>query len=535
VQAVAERLVLEGRINIGEDVSVISSPRGFLLGLPGMGKQGLKDQAAAVWREGILTLSNLEAENLEPLVLLSLRSQGRNAEAGPGIFVGRLVRESLFAFPLPMKFILLGSFFLTVFLLVFLLFNLRQDSMTVIRSRLKRLQSGLLRQYYEHKGDMDWKRWARELEQRRAEVRAEIKRDLRRGRKNSPVQAELDTLIDLTWDELVASIGSRPAAEIDEEKLRAMIRDIVSDAGAPEAGDPEARDRKDGPAGTETAEELEEPEELEELAEADEPDELAESEDLEELDALEELDQAMETADEPEELTGLEPVEDEEMLEEMDEEKSPEGTLVTPAAFEPGPEAELEPLEEASEINPSETNPPETKPPEASAKSSEAKSPEAPAKPSEDLDAIASRIEFGLGEESGEGEDGGAMNLDMSSPFAALSFESPGFSGGDGGEEDRESGEQGKKKLPVEAGDDSGLEEITGDGGLPFIYQPFLFPGNAKPLALRPIADQGGEPIREQNGVHLINSEILDPSQENSGHLDPKFLHLVKSIIGNKD
>ncbi|MDR3248274.1 MAG: hypothetical protein LBT39_05755, partial [Treponema sp.] len=82
---------------------------------------------------------------------------------------------------------------------------------------------------------------------------------------------------------------------------------------------------------------------------------------------------------------------------------------------------------------------------------------------------------------------------------------------------------------------ESGLVEITKDGGLPFIYQPFLFQGNEKPLTLRAEADPNGPPIQEQNGVHQINSEILDPDQESTRRLDQKFLNLVESILNKEE
>jgi hypothetical protein len=495
VRALAERMIREGRIKVGEDVSVVSRPGGFLLGLPRAGKESLKGQTAAAWEEGILNLSGLDEESLEPLVLVSAKYTGTAGRDNETVFVGRLVQESLFAFPPLMEFILLGSFFLTVFLLVFLLFNLRQDSVTVISSRLKLLQSGLFQQYYEQKGLMDWKHWARELEQRRGEVRAEIKRDLPRGSKKPPVQAKIDALIDLSWDEVVATIGSRPAVELDEGKLRAIVADVLQHSGGL---------LPDGAAGPAAGGNAVPAEEIEELGEPENPAE-AEPELLEELGAEESPSGDWKPA-------GPVETEDAEVLEELEELEEPEKTkssgeiLVTPEAFESIPEAELEPLEEAA-------------PPLSGSPG--------------DLDALASQIEFGPpgGEESAGEEE----SPDIASPFDSLSFESPSFPGNDetAGEAVPNPGER-KKKVEADA-DDTGLTEITGEGGLPFIYQPFLFRGNGKPLFLRPLEDNEGESIRERNGIHVINSDILDPNLESSDHLDPKFLQLVQSIIVKKD
>jgi hypothetical protein len=493
VRAVAERLVQGGQIKVGEDLAVVSSPGGFLLGLPGMGKENLKDQAAAVWGEGGFELSSLDAEGVEPLALISTKYGGGDSEPPPGledprdagvVFVGRLVQESIFTFPPLMRMILLEAFFLTIFLFVFLLFNLRQDSVTVIRRRLKGIQSSLLHQYYERKEAVDWKRWTYELEQRRGEVRAQIKRDLPRRGKKQPVQADIDALIDLSWDEMIAALGGRSAVEVDEEKMRALILDILRQPGSLSPDRAEESSPAAGGGGPVQA--ADEPEELEELGDLEEPAELIEVE----PEILEDLGAG-------ENLIALEDPEDGEVADEKD---SPGGIVVTPEAFMIEPEAaELEPLEEAAEPL-----------------------------SYEELEAAASNIEFGSGIEA---EEKAGSGPEVFSPFEALSFESPSFSGdADAGISD--SGEDRKKKRSVDgAGDDTGLTEITGDGGLPFIYRPFIFRGNGKPLFLQPLDDNMEGPIREQDGIHLINSDILDPDLESSDRLDPKLLRLVESII----
>jgi hypothetical protein len=221
VRAITERLVGAGRIKVGEDVSVIAEPRGIVSGLPRAGRNALLSLIASVWGDGILSPSALNSTVTEThLTLIS-------AKTGQGIYIGRLVDESLLVFPQAMKIIILISFLLTVYLIIFLLFNLRQDTITIIQSRLKRLQVNLIEEYYEHKGDVDWKQ---ELEQRREDVRAELKRGIKikPGTANSE---NIDTFIDKSWDELVMAIGGRVerrgGAGIDEEKLRSILTRIL--------------------------------------------------------------------------------------------------------------------------------------------------------------------------------------------------------------------------------------------------------------------------------------------------------------------
>jgi hypothetical protein len=448
-----------------------------------------------------------------------------------------------------MKFILLGSFLLTVFLIVFLIFNLRQDSMTVIQSRLKRLQTALIQQYYELKGDMDWKHWSRELAQRREEIREEVKHGLPRAAVTGKKAADLDTLIDHSWDELITAIGGRPTAA-------AAATAPTAAAAAPTAAAPIA----DAPAAAEEQEELEE---LEEVSEAEEVLEAEETELLEELEAVEEIPEADD---------------DVEVLEEADDTTGE--TIITPEAFiaedaggleaelEPldeAPEAELEPVDDVAELEP--IDEPDDAPTGDPANAPESARDAALAAEGEtmgggdaspiNLAELASQIEFGtVGETATDDGEAPAVDLDVSSPFDVLSFETPSFSPDDdaaataggqdaaghediapiGGEDaNAANAAAGKKKQQIElARNNSGLLEITEEGGLPFIYQPFTFQGNSKPQILRPIDEPDGEPIHEQNGVHLIDNEVLVNPQENAQKLDPKFLNLVESIL-NKD
>jgi hypothetical protein len=100
---------------------------------------------------------------------------------------------------------------------------------------------------------MDWGRWNRELEQRREDVRNELKKGLKDSDKN---KNDIDVLIDKSWDELLTVIDGYRDSSVTVEKLQAAI-----------------------PARVEEEEELEELECVEDLEEA---------ESVEELEAVEE-------------------------------------------------------------------------------------------------------------------------------------------------------------------------------------------------------------------------------------------------------
>jgi hypothetical protein len=301
VRAVTERLIGKGRIKAGEDVFIIASPPGIVSGLPGTARTNILSRISSVWNEGFLSLTPLNSAASETTLALV------SSKTDQGIFVGRLVNENLLAFPPTMKVILLVSVFLTLYLAIFFSFNIRQDTLTVIQNRLKGLQISLIEQYYDRKGDVDWTHWLRELEQRREDIRAEVKRGIRtsQGRRS---EEDIDSLIDKSWDELLTVIGGRRNAGtgIDEEKLQSILNRILQ--AAPGLPTPSPAVQPEPPAAVPAkpagkAEAAEEAEELEELEEIEEPEEAEELEELEEIGGPEEAADTAEPVEELEELT----------------------------------------------------------------------------------------------------------------------------------------------------------------------------------------------------------------------------------------
>ena len=356
VRGLAERLTSEGRLRVGEDLAPVGEPSGVVSGLPRVGREDLLSAVAQVWSDGTFGPTPLATGSSgSSFALISSKTSG-------GIITGRLVSESVFAFPPAMKGILLVSFFLTVYLVVFLLFNLRQDSLTVIRDRIKRFQIALMEEYYDRKGDLDWNRWKRELEQRRDEVRAELKRDLH-GSVPKRLKADVDELIDKSWDELLTAIGGRMTApvtaQLDEGKLQDILGRVMALAptAAPVAAPaaPQAKPKKSAakpspaPKPIAPVEEAEAEEDLEEVAEAEAVEDLEEIAEAEAEEELEEVAEA-EAEEDLEEVAEAEAVEDLEEIAEAEAEEDLEEIAEAEAEEELEEVSEAEAEEELEEI-----------------------------------------------------------------------------------------------------------------------------------------------------------------------------------------
>ena len=158
------------------------------------------------------------------------------------IFSGFFERYDLSEGP---RILLLAAFFITVYLIIFLLLNLRQDPVSIVQNRLKRLQLDLVEQLCEFQGNVDLGHWNQELERNREEIKARLKQGIK---SSSASESEnIDAIIDKSCGELLSVIENcMPAnprgAALDEEKLFSVLNRIISalPSPAPPAAPPAA-------------------------------------------------------------------------------------------------------------------------------------------------------------------------------------------------------------------------------------------------------------------------------------------------------
>lgn len=292
-----------------------------------------------------------ESVNLAEQIRPTLEGEGEQAfrvetDDGVQFLVPQIVHgETRLATIAPLQEFLIGSHlqviilvgvFLTAFLLIFLLLNIRQDSTLLLSERIKRLQISLLKEYVENRNEIDFDRWQAELRSRKPEVVKRIRRGVGRVRRSE--KDELDQLAERGWDEIVELLSRRASAPsdgaVDMARIEQMIERVLQNlparvrgtegmAGtATAASDPEQRALPDpGSSGSEASSELEELGEIEEAEEVEEGDEADEAEEIAELDEADELDEAeeLEEIEEAETVDDLEEIEEPGELEEVEE------------------------------------------------------------------------------------------------------------------------------------------------------------------------------------------------------------------------
>ena len=312
----------------------VCSPNGFVFNLPITGRELLMKEIEQRWSRKI--------QNVEQLVQSDTKSENIFiiTQGNDRIKIGEIRTQDAFEFSDIEKLLLLICLFITLYLIIFLLFNIRHDDMVIVCRRLRKFQYELLKEYIDRKDSMDWKTLSKEIAHRKNDVNSEIKKSLgRRGKKHSK---EVDELLEDLWTDVMSAMGGNVS----------VVRQVVS-------SNPMAVASTEKTAAADNIEELEEVsdadevEELEEVSDADEVEELEEIPDADEVEELEEIPDADEVeeleeipdADEVEELEEIPDADEVEELEEIPDADEVKKISETVSKAEP----ELPATEEISE------------------------------------------------------------------------------------------------------------------------------------------------------------------------------------------
>ena len=312
----------------------VCSPNGFVFNLPITGRELLMKEIEQRWSRKI--------QNVEQLVQSDTKSENIFiiTQGNDRIKIGEIRTQDAFEFSDIEKLLLLICLFITLYLIIFLLFNIRHDDMVIVCRRLRKFQYELLKEYIDRKDSMDWKTLSKEIAHRKNDVNSEIKKSLgRRGKKHSK---EVDELLEDLWTDVMSAMGGNVS----------VVRQVVSSNPIAVAST-EKTPAADNIEELEEVSDADEVEELEEIPDADEVEELEEIPDADEVEELEEIPDADEVeeleeipdADEVEELEEIPDADEVEELEEIPDADEVEEISETVSKAEP----ELPATEEISE------------------------------------------------------------------------------------------------------------------------------------------------------------------------------------------
>ena len=319
-------------IPIGQNAFIISDSDfsgGLVLNIPYGEKKSFEEPVKQYWKKHVSAQQPEKLLEMPDGRFYLALSSNRNGK----IQVSAVYPSNLFELSKEIRILIYICIFISILLIVFLIFSFFRDPVVTLQKRIKKIQLGLIENYIDGKEKREWSDIARQLRGRKNDLSTEIIRSLHVHSKKR--RDELSEYLDKNWDEIFSifetkagtssgasgAVGAAGTAELTGTsiaEIRRMLEEVLQSRSfaVPAAATPvsvapvEDVDELDEVEElAEDAEELEEPEEIEDVEEL--------AEDVEDLDEVEELTEDAEEIDEVEEIT--EDVDEAEEVEELAE------------------------------------------------------------------------------------------------------------------------------------------------------------------------------------------------------------------------
>ena len=322
-------------IPIGQNALIISDSDfsgGLVLNIPYGEKKSFEEPVKQYWKKHVSAQQPEKLLEMPDGRFYLALSSNRNGK----IQVSAVYPSNLFELSKEIRILIYICIFISILLIVFLIFSFFRDPVVTLQKRIKKIQLGLIENYIDGKEKREWGDIARQLRGRKNDLSTEIIRSLHVHSKKR--RDELSEYLDKNWDEIFSifetkagtssgasgAVGAAGTAELTGTsiaEIRRMLEEVLQSRSfaVPAA----AASTPVSVAPAEDVDELEEVEELAEYAEElEEPEEIEEveelAEDVEDLDEVEELTEDVDEAEEVEELA--EDVKDLDEVEELAEE-----------------------------------------------------------------------------------------------------------------------------------------------------------------------------------------------------------------------
>ena len=317
-------------IPIGQNAFIISDSDfsgGLVLNIPYGEKKSFEEPVKQYWKKHVSAQQPEKLLEMPDGRFYLALSSNRNGK----IQVSAVYPSNLFELSKEIRILIYICIFISILLIVFLIFSFFRDPVVTLQKRIKKIQLGLIENYIDGKEKREWSDIARQLRGRKNDLSTEIIRSLHVHSKKR--RDELSEYLDKNWDEIFSifetkagtssgasgAVGAAGTAELTGTsiaEIRRMLEEVLQSrsfavpvAAAPVSVAPaeDVDELEEVEELAEDAEELEEPEEIEDVEEL--------AEDVEDLDEVEELTEDVDEAEEVEELA--EEVEDLDEVEEL--------------------------------------------------------------------------------------------------------------------------------------------------------------------------------------------------------------------------
>ena len=329
---------------IGENLTLFSDDNfkgGFVLNLPAGEKKTFREPVLKYWKK--ITKNNKNAQTPEKLLEMEDGSFWLvlSSANDSGIRVSGLYTSDTFELSKEIILLIYVSIFITILLLVFLVFSFKRDPLLVLKKRIKKIQYGIIKECIDSEDKLEWGQVAKKLKSRRNDFTLEILKSLKVNSKKK--KKELEDFLNQNWTEIFSIFDDKAAAQTTKEnstsaelteasleEIRRVLEEVLQNtkvnvASVESIALPVKTKESDVVDDVEDIEEIEEAEEvLEDAEEIDDVEEIEDAEevieDAEEIDDVEEIEEAEEVVDDVEEIEDVEEVvDDAEEIEDAEE------------------------------------------------------------------------------------------------------------------------------------------------------------------------------------------------------------------------
>ena len=334
-------LIRKHIISVTENVTLVSSrdgkTAGFVTGLPKVGKQIFASEIIRKWNEKSYGPDEIVSGSLENFSGVSVDEKGEasvsendkteswsliSSSKGNYCFAGAVFSSESLVMPVYVRILLLLCAFITISLLILIVFSLKKDDDVIIKAKIKGIQVALLNEYFEQ--DLDKNKIAAMITAQKDSLTAKIKKSL--GRRGKKYGDDLDVILNRSWADIISILSGEgqsasSGSSLNMEEIRRMFEEIISKTTLKVQPQPVVS--------ATVSKSVEEAEPLEDV------EALEEAEPLEDVEALEEV-EALEDAEESPYVEELS------VLEEAEPENSEAGEYVAeePATLEEDPDIE---------------------------------------------------------------------------------------------------------------------------------------------------------------------------------------------------
>src|SRR5574344_1855573 len=317
---------------------------GFVIGLPQDRRNEFTKPIENVWSEISSDIANNTSMSLsEPREILQADNFSYvmiSSVSCPYFYFSGIYKNTLFKLSKDIVVMIYVCFSLTCFLIVFLIFSLKRNYLLTMKSRIKKIQYGIIDEYLENKENIEWGKIARQINNRKKDLTDEIKKSI--GGRSKKYSKEIDEFLEQSWADIISVISThysknynKPQSSLTIEEIRSVIEDVLKNTNLNVNVSPSAVVQPVDIAKTNvntitTKEEIGDVEEVEEVEAIDdvepveaiddaEPvEEIGDVEPVEDVDEVEEIEE-VEEAEPVEEIEEVEPVDEVEEAEPVDE------------------------------------------------------------------------------------------------------------------------------------------------------------------------------------------------------------------------